>query len=107
MKSLMRAAAAATLLCVLCAPVATFAQSNGTLTRAQVKAEAAQLEQAGYVPGSDPADYPSGLQAAQARVQTQSGESINSGYGGIASHSSQSGARMVRPGERSSIYFGD
>jgi hypothetical protein len=40
----------------LVAPIASFAQSNGPVTRAQVRAELVQLEQAGYDPfrGEDP-----------------------------------------------------
>jgi hypothetical protein len=107
MKSFLTAATVAVLLYV---PVITLAQSNGPITRAQVKAELTQLEQAGYAPNSDQPDYPAGLHAAEARVQNPSGDSNdndNSGYGGKASHSSQSGARTALPGDRSSIYFGD
>jgi hypothetical protein len=109
MKSFFTAATVAVLLYV---PVITFAQSNGPITRAQVKSDLSQLERAGYSPNSDEPDYPSGLQAAEARVQNpSSGDSNdNSGYGGNASHSSQSGVRKARtalPGDRSSIYFGD
>jgi hypothetical protein len=104
MKSIIQAAAAAALLYV---PMVAFAQSNGPVTRAQVKADLVQLEQAGYAPGSDKPDYPAGLEAAEARVQTQPGDGNNSGYGGSASHSSQSGAPIARPGDRSSVYFGD
>jgi hypothetical protein len=82
MKSFIRAAAVAAL---LYAPVAAFAQSNDTVTQAQVKTES----------------------HAQTQSQSQSEDKNNSGYGGSVSHSSQSGARMARPGDRSSIYFGD
>jgi hypothetical protein len=110
MKSFIQAAVTAAL---MYAPVAAFAQSNAPVTRAQVKTDLVQLEQAGYAPGRDQPDYPTGLQAAQARVQAQSGNSgsdsrsDSSGYGGSASHASQSGVRMAQPGDRSSIYFGD
>jgi hypothetical protein len=106
MKSLIRAAAVAALLSV---PVVAFAQAqaDGSVSRAQVKSELAQLEQAGYTPNSDEPNYPAGLQAAEARVQKPSDDSNNSGYGGTVSHSSQSGVRIARPGDRNSLYFGD
>jgi hypothetical protein len=57
----------------LAAPVASFAQSNQPVTRAQVRAELVQLEKAGYNPVGDHVDYPANLQAAQARVDAQNG----------------------------------
>ena len=69
MKSLIQAVAVAAALIV---PVASFAQSNAPLTRAQVRAELVQLEKAGYNPavGEDP-HYPQDIQAAEARVAQQ------------------------------------
>jgi hypothetical protein len=107
MKSLIQTV---TLAALLAAPVFVFAQENGPVTRAQVKAQLTQLEQAGYSPASDQPDYPANLQAAEARVNNQADNSNSantSGYGGTVSHSSQSGARAALPGDRSSIYFGD
>ena len=49
MKSLIQAVVIAA---VLAAPVASFAQSNQPVTRAQVRAELIQLEKAGYQPGA-------------------------------------------------------
>jgi hypothetical protein len=51
------------------APAMSFAQSTAPITRAQVRAELIELEQAGYWPsgGEDP-NYPQDLQAALARV---------------------------------------
>ena len=80
------------------APVLSFAQSNQPVTRAQVRAELVQLEQAGYRPTAVETQYPSDIQAAEARVSAgvaanqvaQSAES--SSYGGVASGSSSSGA---------------
>jgi Tfp pilus assembly protein PilE len=71
MKSLIQAVAIAAVLAV---PVASFAQSNQPVTRAQVRAELVQVEQAGYNPshGRDPY-YPSDIQAAEARVASQNG----------------------------------
>ena len=86
MKSLINAVALAALIAV---PVASFAQSNQPVTRAQVRAELVQLEKAGYNPSiSDDSAYPANIQAAEARVAAQ-----NSGYGPSTSGSSQAGAR--------------
>ncbi|MGF6768836.1 hypothetical protein P3T18_001306 [Paraburkholderia sp. GAS199] len=91
MKSLIKAVAVAL---VLAAPVASFAQSNGPVTRAQVRAELVQLEKAGYTPGAgrDPY-YPTDIQAAEARVAAQNGVAQSSGYGSATNGSSQSGSR--------------
>jgi hypothetical protein len=72
---------------VVAVPVLSFAQSNQPVTRAQVKAELAQLEKAGYNPGGDYNTYPQNLQAAEARVSAQNGA-----YGSSANGSSASGA---------------
>ena len=56
MKSLIQAVVVAA---ALAAPVAVFAQSNAPVTRAQVRAELVQLEEAGYNPAAaDDATYP-------------------------------------------------
>jgi len=82
---------------VLVAPVASFAQSNNQpVTRAQVRAELVQVEQAGYSParGRDPY-YPEDIQAAEAKVASQNGtaQAEKTGYGPSASGTSQSGQR--------------
>ena len=71
-------------------PVVAFPQSDATPTRAQVQAELQQLEQAGYRPGGEASNYPVNVQAAEARVSTESGAT---GYGGGMSGSSASGSR--------------
>jgi FlaG/FlaF family flagellin (archaellin) len=54
---------------VLAAPVASFAQVNHPLTRAQVQAHIVELENAGYDPGFvNDGEYPHDVQAAEARV---------------------------------------
>ena len=81
---------------VLAIPAASsFAQasaaSNGPVTRAQVRAELVQLEQAGYRPGAgDHTSYPVQLQAAEARVAAENAGT--SGVGGTPSGTSASGA---------------
>lgn len=96
---------------VLGLPVAALAQQSNTgVTRAQVRAELVQIEQAGYNPhrANDPY-YPADIQAATARLQVADSatqQTATSGYGGTAGPTSQSGHGItVRPAERS-IYFG-
>ncbi|MEX3527454.1 MAG: DUF4148 domain-containing protein [Burkholderia sp.] len=51
------------------APALSFAQTGQPgLTRAQVRAELVQLEQAGYQPASDHTQYPANIQAALSRI---------------------------------------
>ena len=91
---------------VLSAPVASFAQLNQPVTRAEVRNQLVQLEKAGYNPASaDNATYPADLQAAEARVAGQNGST--SGVGGVVSGSSESGAAALSifTGQRS-IYAG-
>ena len=94
MKSLFQSVAVALALVV---PVASFAQSNGSLTRAQVRAELVQLEKAGYHVGDgDQTTYPREIQAAEAKVAAQQ-VAENGGYGGVANGSSDAGqSRDVR-----------
>ena len=75
------------------APVASFAQSSQPVSRAQVRAELAQLEQAGYDP-HDWIHYPENIQAAQAKVAAQNAtaQAAVSGYGGATDGTSRSGA---------------
>ncbi|WP_322042988.1 DUF4148 domain-containing protein [Paraburkholderia sp. J67] len=87
MKSLIQAVAVAAALIV---PVASFAQSQSPVTRAQVRAELVQLQQVGYHVGDgDQAHYPDAIQAAEAKVAARNG---NSAYGGVA-NASESGVR--------------
>ncbi|HZZ12065.1 MAG TPA: DUF4148 domain-containing protein [Paraburkholderia sp.] len=92
----------------LVAPVASFAQSNQPVTRADVRAQLVQLEKAGYNPVGDHTDYPANLQAAQARVDAQNGsaQAANSGYGAPMAGTSQAG-RPVSSTDRNSVYFGN
>ncbi|BCZ81876.1 membrane protein [Paraburkholderia terrae] len=103
MKSLIQAVVVAA---ALAAPVAVFAQSNQPVTRAQVRAELVQLENAGYKPGLASPHYPADIEAAQARVAQQNGAEVGGAIGG----SSVSGARAYKTeaevkGPRS-VYFG-
>lgn len=115
MKSLVQVAVVAA---ALVAPVVSFAQSSSPITRAQVRAELVQLQQAGYnaARGEDP-HYPDSIQAATARVAAQENAVAqargvdNSGYGVQAQGASASGSRAagVRPAsaeEMKSLYRG-
>jgi hypothetical protein len=93
-------------------PAVSFAQqSNGPVTRAQVRAELVQVEKAGWRPamgmGNSP-DYPAGIQAAEAKVAAQN--EVTASYGGAAGGMSASGAptaaRSEATGNTKSIYFG-
>ena len=86
MKSLMQAVAVAAVLAV---PAVSFAQSNAPLTRAEVRAQLVQFEKAG--PADTDASYPVQTLAAESKAAAQNGAST--GYGGVASGSSASGAR--------------
>ena len=44
-------------------PIASHAQSTGTVTRAQVRAELVQIEKAGYRPANNDPHYPDDIQA--------------------------------------------
>lgn len=86
MKSLIKAVA---LVVVLAAPVASFAQSEQPLTRAEVKAQLVQIEKAGYNPAvATDSTYPADIQAAEARVAAQN---ATTGYGPSVNGSSQTG----------------
>jgi hypothetical protein len=92
MKRVVAAAALASL------PLMAFAQadtvpSNDSLTRAQVKQDQMNVEQAGYNNAiGDQTTYPRQAQAAEARVGAEQVQAVeNSGYGGVMSGSSESG----------------
>jgi hypothetical protein len=77
----------------IAAPAFAFAQSNGPVTRAEVRADLVAVEQAGYNPAlaNDPY-YPSDIQAAEAKVAAQQGDSVAThSYGGVPTGASTSG----------------
>jgi hypothetical protein len=87
MKSLIHAVVIASALAI---PVASFAQSAPQKTRAEVRAELAQLANAGYHVGDgDQAHYPEAIQAAEAKIAARNGASGS--YGGASDGASQSG----------------
>jgi hypothetical protein len=88
MKSLIQSVAIAVALVV---PAVSFAQSNGPVTRAQVRAELVQLESVGYHVGDgDHTNYPQEIQAAEAKVAAKE-VAENGAYGGVANGSSDAG----------------
>jgi hypothetical protein len=100
MKSLIQAVAIAA---VLAAPVASFAQSNDSTSRSQVRAELTQLERAGYDAHSKGLYYPADIQASEARVAAQSAPArpeITS-FGGAGAGSSASGVLEASEAGRS------
>ncbi|MFX1674204.1 DUF4148 domain-containing protein [Paraburkholderia sp. A2WS-5] len=86
MNSFIKAAVFAAIAAV---PVLSFAQAQQQqpVTRAEVRAELAQLRAAGYDP-SDWMHYPQNIQAAEARIAA---EKSNTAYGPSTTGTSQSG----------------
>jgi hypothetical protein len=72
-------------------PAVSFAQSTHALTRADVRAELVQLQKAGYNPASDNTQYPSNIEAAEARIAAQNG-SASAAYGGVEQSRSAAGS---------------
>ncbi|WP_091779458.1 DUF4148 domain-containing protein [Paraburkholderia steynii] len=71
-------------------PLAAFAQSSAPLTRAEVRQQVIELENAGYNPStSDSTAYPENIQAAQRRLDAAK---AGGGYGGVVDGSGTSGA---------------
>lgn len=88
MKSLVEAVA---LVVVLAAPAASFAQSDQPVTRAEIKAQLKQLEQAGYNPAvATDSTYPADIQAAEARVAARNNAAGS--YGPSTAGSSETGS---------------
>lgn len=105
MRSIAMAIAAVSALAL---PIAALSQTDAPPTRAQVRAELQQLEQAGYDPGKgENPNYPADIQAAEARVSSQNGATA---YGGVTSGTSASGSHAIsRPAttdEMKQLYFG-
>ncbi|WP_028218133.1 DUF4148 domain-containing protein [Paraburkholderia oxyphila] len=98
MKTLVHTVCAAAVIAV---PIASLAQSDGALTRAQVQAEIAQLQQAGFNPANaNTVDFPANMPTAGASATDQ-----NSGYGPATNGSSQMGSRASTSGMKP-VFFG-
>jgi hypothetical protein len=109
MKSFVKAVAVAAL---VVAPALSFAQTDSSLTRDQVKQDLRQVEGAGYDPSrSDQTSYPSDIQAAESRASRQ-GNASNAdmnAYGGAVSGRSAAGMRAMPPMDNDGtkpVYFG-
>src|SRR5471030_1425787 len=76
----------------LAAPALSFAQSNAPVTRAEVRADLVRVEQAGYNPsGGDNVNYPTDIQAAEAKVAAQNDPPMaHQSYGGVAQNGNSS-----------------
>ncbi|MCU9957177.1 MULTISPECIES: DUF4148 domain-containing protein [Burkholderia] len=101
---------AAVLVAVSAAVAAPAFADEAVVSRAQVRAELVQLEQAGYRPGraNDP-HYPDDLQAALTRVHANdavAADAAASGYGREAAAATRSGSRPATRIAERSIYFG-
>ena len=81
---------------VIALPIASHAQSTGTVTRAQVRAELVHLEKAGYHPANNDPHYPDDIQAAETRISAQ--RAIASSFGGVQDGSAASGRPAVVTG---------
>ncbi|AQH05202.1 hypothetical protein A9R05_40105 (plasmid) [Burkholderia sp. KK1] len=82
--------------------VSSFAQSQ-SLTRAQVKADLVQVERAGYNPSKDRTTYPAEIQAAEAKVAAQSGQTS---FGGAAGTTPAAGGPAHTGNSVAPVYFG-
>ncbi|MBN3856205.1 DUF4148 domain-containing protein [Paraburkholderia sp. Ac-20340] len=92
--NLVRSLVAAAVVVAAAVPAVSFAQDH-TITRAEVRAELVQLQQAGYQPASDNNQYPANLQAALSRIAANQ-QGANAAYGGSANGSSESAAPLAR-----------
>jgi len=81
---------------LVAAPVASFAQSQHEITRAEVRAELVQLQKAGYNPASDNAQYPRNIEAAEARINADNNAAATA-YGGVAQSRSAVGSPASSP----------
>ena len=90
----MKALAIVTVVGALAVPTLAFAQSASPVTRAQVRDDLNQLEQAGYTPAeNDNAHYPDRIVAAEKKVSEQNdAQYTNDATGGVSSGTSASGA---------------
>jgi hypothetical protein len=90
MKSLIQAVAVAA---ALVAPIVTYAQTNQPVTRAQVREDLKELDQAGF--NRNDLFYPQSLQAAEAKVAREhrvaQAEGQASGYGRNGAATTESG----------------
>jgi hypothetical protein len=101
-------------LAIVGTPLAAMAQTNNhPLTRAEVRQELVDAENAGYKPGASDPYYPADIQAAEKREQQMHAEAAaktskpleHTGYGASTGGASASGVAHTRG--VSSTYFGN
>lgn len=104
---------AALLVAVSSAVAAPAFANEATVTRAQVRAELAQLQHVGYplnrATDATDATYPNDLQAALTQIRADDAVAANApaaGYGGNGDTATQSGRRHVASVAERSVYFG-
>ncbi|HHL4082281.1 MULTISPECIES: DUF4148 domain-containing protein [Burkholderia] len=101
---------AALLVAVSSAVAAPAFANEAAVTRAQVRAELAQLQQAGYpLNRATDATYPNDLQAALTQIHADDAVAANApaaGYGSNGDAATQSGRRYVASVAERSVYFG-
>jgi hypothetical protein len=90
----------------LAAPAFAYAQSDGPITRDDVRADLIRLEQAGLNPSvNDDATYPANVQTAEAKVSRQEGANdVGGAQSGSAASSPSHG--MGRAGEHANDCVG-
>jgi hypothetical protein len=101
--------------CALAAPVYSFAQTSaqandGSLTRAEVRADLVRVEQAGYRPSLNDIHYPTDIQAAEAKVAASDDALARNSVGGANASTDTGGGvqstALVTPRDPHSVYFG-
>ncbi|MDN7874988.1 DUF4148 domain-containing protein [Burkholderia aenigmatica] len=92
---------------VIVPTIASAAQSGSGLTRAEVRAQIAQLEQAGYNPARKDIDYPRSIQQAEARVRSSEAtrRADASGYGSAQPEGAGSGTAVHSHASARSLYL--
>ncbi|BFG76856.1 hypothetical protein PTKU46_48890 [Paraburkholderia terrae] len=92
----------------LAAPALSFAQSNGPVTRAEVRADLVRVEQAGYQPGrGEDINYPSDIQAAEAKIAAADNHNLtNNAVGGVAMTGTSSSGKSSRSASNNNACVG-
>ncbi|GLU34987.1 DUF4148 domain-containing protein [Trinickia caryophylli] len=105
MKAIVKASLFATL---LAAPLFAFAQNtDGGLTRAQVRADLVRVESAGYRPIASDASYPADIESAEAKVAAANGTLATASVGGSDENGGAQAGHAAQPVARlRSLYAG-
>ncbi len=83
------------------------AQSSSVLTRAEVRAQIVQVEQAGYNPARKDIHYPQSIQQAEARIRSSepAQQADTAGYGPAQPVGTDSGAAVHSRAAARSLYL--